>query len=137
METKSSAQSLFKKFNFGSSSQKSRKNAYQAFLFLSNITGFLYFVPDILSRIVDYIFLSNSLQEFVSKINILPVLSTAHSPVTLIVSKSQNFPKETVFGNLKLVNLRLNLWIYVSKMKELIQEFQTKSNLVNDNNQLL
>ena len=44
-------QSLFKKFDFGNSSQKSRKNKYQTFLFLSIITGFVYSVPNTLSGI--------------------------------------------------------------------------------------
>ena len=52
METKPSAQSLFKKFDIGNSNQKSGKNGYQTLLFLSNIAGFLYFVPNILSGIV-------------------------------------------------------------------------------------
>ena len=41
----SGAQLLLKKFDFGNSKQKSLKNGHQTFLFLSNITGFLYFVP--------------------------------------------------------------------------------------------
>lgn len=45
----------------------------------------------LIRRRIDYIFLLNSLQEFVSKIDILPVLSTDHSPLTLTVSKPQNF----------------------------------------------
>ena len=50
--TQASAQSPFHKLNFGSGSQKTRKNRYQTFLVLSSFTGFLYFVPNILSRIV-------------------------------------------------------------------------------------
>ena len=38
--------------NFGSSSQKTRKSRYQTFLVLSSFTGFLYFAPNILPRIV-------------------------------------------------------------------------------------
>ena len=38
--------------NFGSSSQKTRKSRQQNFLVLSSFTGFLYFVPNILPRIV-------------------------------------------------------------------------------------
>ena len=34
--------------------KKTRKNKYQTFLFLSSFTGLLYFVPNILSGIVDY-----------------------------------------------------------------------------------
>ena len=51
-ETNPSAHSFFKKLNFGNSNQKSRKNLYQTFLFLPNITGILYFNPNILSEIV-------------------------------------------------------------------------------------
>ena len=52
VETKPSDQYPFKKFDFDNSSQKSRKNRYQTFLFLSNFTRFLYFVPNILSGFV-------------------------------------------------------------------------------------
>ena len=48
-----SAQSSFQKLNFGNSSEKTRKSKYQTFLVLSSFTGFLYFVSNILSRIVD------------------------------------------------------------------------------------
>ena len=40
------------KLNFGSSSQKTLKSRYQTFLVLSSFTGFVYFVPNILPRIV-------------------------------------------------------------------------------------
>ena len=52
VETEPSAQSPFQKLNLGSSSQKTRKGRYQTFLVLSSFTGFLYFVPNILPRIV-------------------------------------------------------------------------------------
>ena len=52
METQSSAQFPFQKSSFGSNSQKTRKSRYQTFLVLSSFTGFLYFVPNILPRIV-------------------------------------------------------------------------------------
>ena len=47
METKPSAQSPFKKFGCGNSSQKWGKNGYQTFPFLSNITGFVHPAPNI------------------------------------------------------------------------------------------
>ena len=47
-----SSQSLFLKLNFGNSSKKRRNKRYQTFLDLSNFTEFLYFVPNVLSRIV-------------------------------------------------------------------------------------
>ena len=55
VETQPSTQSPFQKLNFGSSSQKTRKSRYQTFLVLSSFTGFLYFVPNILARIVNYL----------------------------------------------------------------------------------
>ena len=51
METEPSALSASKKLNFGNSSQKIRKSRYRSFVVLFNITGFLYFVPNIVSKI--------------------------------------------------------------------------------------
>ena len=48
METETSAKSPFQKLNFDNSSQKVRKSRYLSFLTLSNITEFLYIVPNIL-----------------------------------------------------------------------------------------
>ena len=52
METEPSAQSPFQQLNVGNSSLKARKSRYQTFLDPSSFTGFLYFVPNILTRIV-------------------------------------------------------------------------------------
>ena len=49
MDTYPRAQHPFKKFNFGNSSEKRRKCKYQTFFSLSNINGFIYFVPNTLS----------------------------------------------------------------------------------------
>ena len=43
-----STQSPFQKLDFRNSSQKVHKSRYQSLLVLSNFTGFLYLVPDIL-----------------------------------------------------------------------------------------
>ena len=51
-KTQPSAQHSFQKLNFGNSTQKTRKSRYQTFFILSSFTGFLYFVPNILSQIV-------------------------------------------------------------------------------------
>ena len=48
-----SVRSHFQKLNFGNSSPKAPKSKYQTFLDLSSFTGFLYLVPNILSKIVD------------------------------------------------------------------------------------
>ena len=52
VERQSSAQSSLRKLNFDKSSQKTHKIRYQIFVVLSNFAVFLYFVPNILSRIV-------------------------------------------------------------------------------------
>ena len=49
MDIQPRAQHPFKKFDFGNSSQKTRKCKYQTFFSLSNINGFIYFVPNTLS----------------------------------------------------------------------------------------
>ena len=53
METQPSVQSPFQKLNFGNNSEKVSKSRHQSFFVLSKFTGFLYFVPKILFRIVD------------------------------------------------------------------------------------
>ena len=52
LETQSSDQSSFHKSNFDNSCQKTSKIRRQIFEILSSFTGFLYFVPNILTRIV-------------------------------------------------------------------------------------
>ena len=52
METKPSVQSSFQNLNFDNSCQKIRKIRLQTFEVISNFTGFLYFVPNILAGIV-------------------------------------------------------------------------------------
>ena len=53
VETQPSVQSSFQKLNFDSNCQKTRKIREQIFEALSNFTAFAYFMPNILSRIVD------------------------------------------------------------------------------------
>ena len=52
VEMQPSAQSSFHELNFDNSCQKTHKIRKQIFEVLSNFTGFLYFMPNILSRIV-------------------------------------------------------------------------------------
>ena len=52
LEMQPSAQSSFQKFNVDNSCQETRKIRYYGFEVLPNFTVFLYFVPNILSRIV-------------------------------------------------------------------------------------
>ena len=67
VQTQPSAQSPFQKLNFGNSSPKTRKSRYQTFLVLSSFTGFLCFVPNILSEIVAFCGLLWVVPHFVKK----------------------------------------------------------------------
>ena len=53
VETQPIAQFSFRKLNSDNSCQKTRKIRYYIFEVVSNFTVFLYFVPNILARIVD------------------------------------------------------------------------------------
>ena len=77
----------------------------------------------LIQRRLDHTVFSNSLQEFVSKTDILPAVSTDHSRVTLTVLKSQNIAEENGFK--KFNSSLIHDEIYLSKMKEFIQEFKT------------
>ena len=52
VEALRSPQSPLQKFNFCNSSQRTRKSRYQSFLYLPRFTRYLYFVPNILPKIV-------------------------------------------------------------------------------------
>ena len=58
VETQPSAQPPFQKLNVNSSCQKTRKIRYSIFEVLSNLIAFLYFVTNILPRIVVFKLLS-------------------------------------------------------------------------------
>ena len=53
MEKEPSDQSPFQKLNFGSSSQEKRKIRDQTVVTLSSFTAFLYFVPNILTIVLE------------------------------------------------------------------------------------
>ena len=57
VEMQPSAQSSFEKLNVDNTCQKTGKIRYYIFEILPNFTVSLYFVPNILSRILDVIFL--------------------------------------------------------------------------------
>ena len=61
--------SSFQKSNFGNGNQKTRKSRYKTFLVLFSFTGFLYFVPNILPRIVGFTWFCNLLE--ISRPNVL------------------------------------------------------------------
>ena len=56
METQPSVQSPFQELNVDSTCQKTRKTRSYIFEVLYNLTVFVYFVPNILARIVDHFY---------------------------------------------------------------------------------
>ena len=92
----------FQKSNFDNRILKKRKSRYH-FLVLSDFTGFLYFVPNILSRIV-YIF-QNSNKSLKCKLSISEKYSNlgqskTNSKIFFIVTKSLNLEKFQNFLNI-------------------------------------
>ena len=67
VDTSPSAKSLFQKLNIGSSSQKTRKSRYQTFLVLSSFTGFLYFVRNVLPRVMGWLKSHQKLRKMLGK----------------------------------------------------------------------
>ena len=68
VETQASAQPSFQKLNMDNSCQKTPKiRYYYIFEVLSNFTVFLYFEPNILSRIVEPCFISILIDSFLTE----------------------------------------------------------------------
>ena len=81
---------------------------------------------------LDYIFISNSLQEFVNDTRILTSLSTDHSPVHLSLFKEHKHTKGNGFW--KFNSSLIKDHMYVSEIKHLVSSFL--SNISNMNAQL-
>ena len=77
-------------------------------------TGFI-------QRMFDYIFISNSLQEFVNDTRILTSLSTDHSPVHLSLFKEQKHTKSNGFW--KFNSSLIKDHMYVSEIKHVVSPF--------------
>ena len=88
-------------------------------------TGFIH-------RRLDYIFISNTLQEFVNDTRILTSLSTDHSPVHLSLFKEHKHTKGNGFW--KFNSSLIKDHMYVSEIKHLVSSFL--SNISNMNAQL-
>ena len=104
-----------------------RNPKHQNFTFRQNhSTGFI-------GRQLGYIFISNSLQEFVNYTNILPTVSVDHSPVLTPFSNdnSDNNGRGFWKNNSSLVYDEF----YVENMKKLIKEINT-SNEFNEDAQM-
>ena len=99
----------------------------QNFTFRQNhSTGFI-------ERWLDCIFISNSLQEFVNYIDILPAISTDHFPV--LISLSNNNSDNNGRGLWKYNSSLVYDEFYVENMKKLITKINT-SNEFNEDAQM-
>ena len=73
----------------------------------------------IIQRRLDYIFISQNLQEYVTKSDVLNPLSTDHSPVFCKISKRNKFNKEKGRGLWKFNNSLISNTDFVKQMKQL------------------
>ena len=79
-----------------------------------------------IQRCLDYIFISNSIQEYIDPTNILPALSTDHSPI-LIPFCLENSQKKSA-GFWKFNNSLLLEENFTSNLEEFFKETKTKLN---------
>ena len=83
-----------------------------------------------IERRLDYIFVSNCLQEFVNYTDALPVISTDHSPVLMLLSNdnSDNNGRRLWKYNSSLVHDEF----YVENMRKLILKINTSNEFLED-----
>ena len=77
---------------------------------------------------LDYIFISNSFQEFVSTIDILNLISTDHSPVLFSLSKEKGKIRGKWFW--EFISSLTKDQNYINEIKNLIHNFSTKKDCV-------
>ena len=102
-----------------------RNPKHQNFTFRQNhSTGFT-------ERQLDYIFVSNYLQEFVNYVDALPAISTDHSPVMISVSNdnSDNNNNRSLW---KYNSFLVDDEFYVENMKILITKSSTSNEFLED-----
>ena len=96
-----------------------RNRNIRKFTFRQNhSTGFI-------ERRLDYIFISNCLQEFVNTTDILPALSTGHSP--LLISLVNDKSDKNGNGFWKFNNSLVCDAVYVEKMKKIITKINNSN----------
>ena len=81
-----------------------------------------------IKRRLDYIFISNGLQEFVSTTDILNLISTDHFPVLFSLSKEKGNTRGKWFW--KFNNSLTKDQNYINEIKNLIHNFSTKNDCV-------
>ena len=75
---------------------------------------------------LDYIFISNNIQEYFKKVSILPSFCSDHSPISCIL---ESFSKIQLGKNFwKFSSSLINVEKYVTQMKQHISEFKSQFN---------
>ena len=83
-----------------------------------------------MGRRLDYIFISNFLQKFVIYTDVLPALSTDHSPVLILLS---NYISDNNGSSLwKLNSSLVHDEVYVEIMKKLITKINNSNEFIGD-----
>ena len=83
-----------------------------------------------LQRRLDYFFISNTIQEFILDTDIIPAISSDHSPILISFSQEKQHSKS--FGFWKFNNLLLSDNIFKEKLKQHIQNIESDNELSND-----
>ena len=88
------------------------------------------YVSWVLQRRLDYFFISNNIQEFILDTDIIPAISSDHSPVLISFSKDKQNNKSSGFW--KFNNLLLSDDIFKEELKQHIQNIKNDNELSND-----
>ena len=87
-------------------------------------------VSGFLQRRLDYFFISNTIQEFILDTDIIPAISSDHSPILISFSKEKQHSKSSGFW--KFNNSLLSDNIFKKKLKQHIQNIESDNELSND-----
>ena len=79
-------------------------------------------VSGFLQRRLDYFFISNNIQEFISDTDIIPTISSDHSPILISFSKDKQNNKSSRFW--KFNNSLLSDDIFKEELKQHIQNIK-------------
>ena len=81
-------------------------------------------------RRLDYFFISSNIQEFILDTDLIPAISSDHSPILISFSKEKQNNKRSGFW--KFNNLLLSDNIFKEKLKQHIQNIKNASEFSND-----
>ena len=87
-------------------------------------------VSGLLQRRLDYFFISNNIQEFILDTDIIPAISSDHSPILISFSKEKQHSKSSGFW--KFNNSLLSDNTFKEKLKQHIQNIESDNELSND-----